>query len=55
MPLHPFANFFLGKAVIVRWRVDWLRSLNLDHHDLLDSMLRTSFPVEGEHVVIDGT
>jgi len=43
----------LGEAEIVRRRIDRLRGLNLYHHDLPDSALRTSFPVEDEHLVVE--
>jgi hypothetical protein len=51
VPLHPIANLLLGEAEIVRWRINRLRSPNLDDHDLSDSVLRTSFCVEGEQFV----
>jgi hypothetical protein len=55
VPLHPIANLLLSEAEIVRWRINWLRSPNLDNHDLPDSVLRTSFSVEGEQFVIQLT
>jgi hypothetical protein len=35
-------------------RVDRLRTLKLNHHDLSDSEPRTSCPVESEQLVIEG-
>src|SRR5215217_4271858 len=49
------SNLLLGEAEIVRWRVDRLRCENLDQDDFSDGVLRTSFPVEGEQLVVEGT
>ena len=53
MLVPAIANLLLGEAEIVRWRIDWLCGLNSYHHDLPYDTLRTSFPVEGEHRVVE--